>query len=883
MKRFSNLALLFLFSTGLMAQSTLDETFLNDIHFRNLGPFRTGSWISCLAVPLKNNKPFNHIFYVGSRNGGIWKTVNAGTTFFPIFDSIGSGCIGALSIAPSNPDIIWAGTGEAYNARSSYSGSGIYKSSDAGKTWQHMGLTDSQHIAAIRIHPTNPQVVYTAVMGHLFTPNARRGIFKTKDGGKHWKKVLFVDENTGFIDLAMDPKNPDVLYAAAYEKTRLPWTFESVGEHSGIYKTTDGGKHWQKLTNGLPKGKIGRIGLTVFPKNPKIIYAVIEVRKYLHKAEEEQSGDRHLKPIGEGIWSDVYKSNDGGLHWNKTNADTVNISDKAPYSFNKIYVDPDNQNRLYVLSETMPYSDDGGKTWHWIQYNDTKILRNVFGDFRCMWIDPSDPNHLMIGSDGGLYVSFDKGKTADHYFNIPLGEVYNISADMQQPYQIYCGLQDHEVWKGPSNSWAGEVSECDWTLVGKWDGMYCPVDTSNSRWVYATTQFGAHVRTDQALGIQTNIEPKAPAGRPAYRFPWDPPLIISPHNPKILFTGGQMLLQSSDRGDHWHALTPDLTTNDPEKIHGKGHMHFCTITTISESPLEAGLIWLGTDDGRIWLTRHFGKIRKEMTQKIEAAGGPADRWVTRVFASNFSKNTAYVVKNGFKQDDYTPYVFKTTNGGKSWKNISMGLPHSPVNVIIEDRINPDLLFVGNDHGIWFSLDGGKNWMALKANMPVVPVKDLIIHPRENDLIAGSYGRGLWITPIHVLQQMKPEILEEKTHLFDIQAKPARNYSQARFWGNSRLMGDRHIFTPNEPNGLRINYYLKDTVKFPLKINVFSAEHKLMAQLKGSSGKGLHHVQWNTRKAVPGRYRIVLIAGNDTLVKTAEVTPSPVFPVLNYRK
>ncbi|MBE0649903.1 MAG: hypothetical protein IH595_03580 [Bacteroidales bacterium] len=883
MKKLFSVTILILFLTvTLSAQDTLSKNFLDDFHFRNLGPFRTGSWISCITVPVQNGKPLPHTFYVGSRNGGVWKTVNNGTTFYPIFDSVGSGSIGAIAIAPSNPDIVWVGTGESFNARYSYGGKGIYKSTNAGKTWQFMGLKDSQHIAAIQIDPKNPNVVYVAVMGHLFTPNEERGIFKTVDGGKTWKKVLFVDENTGFIDLKMNPKNPNVLYAAAYEKYRLPWSFIATGEHSGIYKTSDAGAHWTRLNNGLPKGKMGRIGLTIFPKNPNIVYAIIEVQKYLHEKEEEKTINRHLKPVGEGIWSDIYKSMDGGVHWVKTNADTVNISDKAPYSFNKIFVDPEDENRIYVLAETMPYSNDGGKTWHNLTYGNTKFLPNVFGDFRCMWIDPSDPNHMMIGSDGGLYISYDKGKTADHYFNIPLGEVYNISCDMQKPYNVYCGLQDHEVWKGPSNSWEGEISEPDWALVGKWDGMYCPVDTSNSRWFYATTQFGAHIRVDQAKSIRTDIAPKAPAGQPAYRFCWDTPLIISPHDSKMLFTGGQMLLQSTDRGDHWKALTPDLTTNNPEKINGKGFMHYCTITTISESPVKAGLIWVGTDDGRVWLIRDYGKEMEEMTQKIAAVGGPVNHWVSRVFASSFSANTAYVVKNGFKRDDFKPYVFKTTDGGQTWQNISKGLPDSPVNVIIEDHINPNLLFVGDDRGIYFSLNCGESWIPLKGNMPVVPVKDLTIQPRENDLIAGTYGRGLWITPISVLQQMTPEILKEKMHLFNIQPKPARNYSQAAFWGNSRLMGDRHIFTPNEPNGLRINYYLNEPVKDSLLVKIYNMDGKEMANLKAPVSKGLHHVQWDTGNTKPGNYRVVLKSATDSISKDATVEPALVYSVLNYK-
>ena len=879
MKKFiASITLLFI---AFQAYTQINTTQFNpgEFQFRALGPYRTGSWISEIAVPQTDDPDYKYIWYIGSRNGGVWKTENNGTTFFPVFDSIKSPSIGALAVSASNPEIVWVGTGEDFNARLSHSGTGIYKSTNGGKTWEYKGLPDSQHISVILIHPQNPDIVYAAVMGHLFTPNEERGVFKTTDGGDNWKKVLYIDENTGVIDLVMDPENPDVLYAAAYEKYRYPWHFEAGGKNSRIYKTADGGKTWRKLTNGLPDGKLGRIGLAIYPKDPQILYAVVEILKPYIPTGHEDEIDMHMKPVGEVIWGDVFKTTDAGEHWEKMNNDTVNVSDKAPYSFNKIYVDPD---KIYVLSMTMPYSYDGGKTWKAVEWGKGNLMKNVFGDFRTMWIDPQDGRHMLIGSDGGLYESFDGGYTATHLYQIPLGEIYNVSVDMEEPYNVYCGLQDHEVWKGPINSWKGYLSLEDWFLVGKWDGMYCPVDQTDSRWFYATTQFGGHIRVDQKTGTRINIEPKASKGHPRYRFPWDPPLIISPHNPAILYTGGQMLLQSLDRGDTWIELSPDLTTNDSVKIAGKGHMMYCTITTISESPVKAGVIWVGTDDGRVHVTPDFGKIWIEVTDTLVSLGAPADCWVTRVFASNFSDSTAYVCKSGFKFDDFKPYVFKTTDMGKTWTDISEGLPEYPVNVIIEDANNPDLLFAGNDLGIYFSLDGGESWQRMEGNIPNVPVNDLVIHPRENDLIAGTYGRGMYITNINLLQQMTPDVLENDVWFFDIQPKPVRNVSDAAFWGNNKLMGDNHLFTPNEPNGLRLDYRLKKELKEEPEFLIYNETGQPMDTLTGFNRKGINKVYWHTWDQPPGTYKVVMKAGKTEIVKYGVLKPRIVYPVMNWK-
>ena len=832
---------------------------LKDFSYRNLGPYKVGSWISCIAVPETDNPSYKYTFYVGARNGGVWKTTNNGTTFFPIFDNQESLSIGAIAVDPVNPEIVWVGTGETYNARLSHPGDGVYKSEDRGKNWKNMGLRKTEHIAKILINPKNPNIVYVAAMGKLFSSSEERGVYKTVDGGKTWEKVFYLDENTGVIDIVMNPENPDIIYIASYEKYRFPWHFEAGGEKSGIYKTTDGGKNWEKLTNGLPEGKLGRIGLALYRKNPKIIYALIENLnpKPGYKRDKKQTEFNKMKdPYFDSlIGGELYKSVDGGKSWKKMNSEKDNLSSKAAYSFNKVIVDQNDPNHLFVLSMSLHSSFDGGKTWIDLKWN-KEFFRNMFGDVRTFWIDPKDSRHILVGSDGGLYVSYDGGKTVDHLYNIPLGEIYAVEADMAYPYNIYVGLQDHEVWKGPSNGWAGMIMPEDWNLVGKWDGMYTKVDPKTNRWAYTTTQFGGHLRVDMLKGERVDIEPKVKKGEPMYRFPWTPVILISHFDNNVLYAGSQYLLKSKDRGDHWKKISPDLTTNNPEKIAGKGHMMYCTITTISESPLQKGLLWVGTDDGRVFMTPNDGKKWIEFTKKLSKLGCPSDFWVTRVLASNHSKDIAYVVKSGFKFDKKQPCIFRTDDGGNTWKNISSNLPKSPVNVIVEDKINPDLIFVGNNKGVYVSFNRGLSWYNFNQNIPKVPVNDLLIHPREKDLIVGTYGRGAFITDISPLEELTENILKKSIYIFNIKPKPQLNYSQRRFWGNFMLMGDRPIFTPNEINGVIIYIYSKKAHKNPFDYMIKN-ENRVIYKSAVKLKRGLNRIILKTEKIKPGEYLFII--------------------------
>jgi len=850
-----------------------NQAFFQRLTWRNLGPYRTGAWTTAIAVPESPLTSHLYTFYVGTRNGGVWKTTNNGTTFEPVFDAQPSLSIGAIDVAPSDENTVWVGTGESYQARSSYSGDGVYKSTDAGKTWTNMGLRESHHVARIVIHPKNPNVVYVAAMGHLYSTNPERGLFMTEDGGKTWKKSLFVDDKTGVIDLVMSRKDPKVLFAATYELTRKPWDLDIGGPGSGIWKTTDGGRNWTKLGGGLPAGRLGRVGIDLYQANPNILYAIIENANLRKPTDQEAKRDADRPKPGEFvIGNEVYRTDDGGRMWKKTHDDTISIGSKAAYSFNILRVDPGDPNHVAVISDAMPNSSDGGKTWQGTSWPPKGMFVKAFGDFRALWWDQQNPNRILVGSDGGFYISYDRGKTTDHYMNLPVGEFYAIDADMADPYNVYGGMQDHESWKGPSNSWSGKVNVADWITVGTGDGMYNRVDPTDSRWLYNTSQFGDHKRVDQTQRTMTDIMPRRARDQPTLRWNWNTPLTLSPHNSQILYTGAQVLLRSLNRGDTWQEISPDLTTDDATKTFGRGNIQFCTITTMSESPLAAGVIWIGTDDGKVQITRTNGTNWADVTAAIEKAGGPRDAWVSRVFASSHQPGTAYVSKNAYRQDDFKPYLFGTTDYGATWTSLGRGLPDQPINVVWQDRQNPRLLFVGNDKGVWVSIDEGTRWVRMQGNMPNVPVHDLLVHPRDHDLIVGTYGRAMYITDVSVLQQLDEKALAEDIHLFDIEP---RSPFQASGWGNYDFYGDRHITTPNEPNAITISYYLRDAQERKVSVTIADLSHQLLQTIAGTSLQGLNTVPWDLKdsagKAQPrGDYLVTVEIDGRTFAKTAKI-------------
>jgi photosystem II stability/assembly factor-like uncharacterized protein len=859
--------------------------------FRNLGAFRISAWVGAVAVPENPGDKHKYTWYVGPRSGGVWKTVNNGTTFECVSDQFNTCAIGDIAVAPSDPEIVWVGTGDAFNARSSYYGNGIWKSPDAGKTWKNMGLTGTRHIARIMIHPRDPQTVWVAAMGSLWSDNPDRGVFKTTNGGKTWEKVLFIDDKTGVIDLVVNPLNPDILYAATYEKVRTAWNYEPGGVKSRIHKSTDGGKSWQVLSGGLPQGPLGRIGLDIHRANPDIVVAVIQnlnVKPGIDPDAPVPFNEFTDHSFDNLIGGEVYLTRDGGKKWKRINdPEKVDVSGKAAYSFNRIAIDPVDPDKVYVVGVGMFYTLDGGKTWPPGSQQDR--FQTNFGDNRVFWINPKDPRHMMLGSDGGIYSTWDGGLTMNHYYHIPLGEVYHVETDMETPYNIYIGLQDHEAWKAPSNGWSGAITPADWVITGMWDGMYTKVDPETNRYIYYTTQFGSHHRVDQAKGERVPVTPSAKEGEPFYRFTWTTPLALSPHNSSIVYTGAQMVLRSLDRGANWEPVSPDLTANDPDKIHGKGHIRYCTITTLAESPVKAGIIWAGTDDGHVHITRDHGHTWTEVTGAMEEAGAPSKMWVSRVFPSNFEAGTAYVSKSGYTEDIMDPHVYVTSDFGKTWKKITNGLPGYPVSVVIEDRRNRNLLFAGNDNGVWVSLNGGESWESFRANMPPAVVRDLMVHPRENDLIVGTYGRAAWVTDISPLQQVTPEILKKPLHLFSIEPKPQMNFSQQATWGNYHMTGSNHLNTENEPNGLEIWYYQSGELKDEAIITVKDATGKQVFERKIRTGQGIGKIWWNTMRAEPGTYTVTLTGvdvseantGSHSESTTGTVTQRWQWPVLNF--
>lgn len=803
----------------------IPENVLSKIHFRELGPTRQGGRVVAFAVSQQDP----NVYFVGAGPGGLWKTVNNGTTFASVFDNESTSSIGDVAVAPSDHNIVWIGTGEANLRNSTYYGDGVYKSTNGGETWKHMGLKESHHIGKVIIHPTKPDIVYAAAQGYYYTDNPERGVYKTTDGGKTWTKSLEVIVNGTFVgatDMAMDPRNPDTLYASTYQRIRKPWGFSGSGPGSGIYKTTDGGQSWKKMTNGLPDGLLGKIGLTVYPKNPDILYAIIENENstrmsYQERWKEIESGKEPSQPIVGNI---VYRTDNGGESWRQVS--DGNVGERMNY-YGRIFVDPNDENVVYVMGAQVDKSTDGGKTW--------SRAFEYAGDNHVLWIDPKDSKHMLLGYDYGFAVSYDRGSNWLHFDNVSMAQLYAIGVDMDYPYSVYGGMQDFGSWKGPSTKKGRfPIRFEDWQHVLGGDGFYNQVDPTNSRWLYTESQFGELFRNDQKTGQRTPI---CYRGNRDIRFNWNAPVLVSPHNPNVIYHGANRLLKSPYRGEKWEEVSPDLTKNDTSKFNGREVRFYGTITTIDESPVEQGLIWVGTDDGNVQITRDGGQTWTLVNDKIP---NNPEYWVTRIIASHQDPGTAYLTFTGRHRTDFRPFVYQTTDYGNTWVSIANNLPDEGINVIREDRKNPNLLFIGTDRTVYVSVDRGKTWNEMKNNLPTIPINDLVIHPRENDLVVGTFGRGFYIADISVLQELSRDVLAEEVHLFKIEPKVQWIMPRQKTVSAQNFEGE------NEPFGAVINYYLEAAQPEGVKISVYEGSI-LIDELRGPGEAGLSSVEWGMTK------------------------------------
>jgi len=718
-----------------------------DLKWQFLGPTNISGRVTDVAVVAPKGK--NYAVYVGSASGGVWKTENEGTTWTPIFENQVTAAIGDIALAPSDQNIVWVGTGEHNIFRSSQAGVGVFKSTDGGKTWAHMGLGDTNTISRIVVHPANPDIVYVAAGGHEWTKNADRGVFKTVDGGKTWDKVLFVNDETGAYDLVMDPRSSDTLYAAMWQRTRKKWNdprndASSVG--SGIFKTTDGGKTWTPVNKGLPEARWrGRIGIDLCLTSPDTLYALVDNYEVSRVPTPEELMNSYGVPSSGFIkGATVYRSDDAGATWTQTSGLTPQQktfmerhSGTYGWVFGQIRVDPNDAATSYIMGVPFSVSTDGGKTY--------TTIRSPGGDNHALWIDPSNSSYLIKGFDQGVAVSYDKGKSWRYFQDtIPVCQFFNINYDMATPFKVYGSMQDHGSFRAKVDIGAGRdrIPAQVFESAPGGEGSNHAIDPTDPDIVYSAGFYGTISRTEYGRPgprpgspFTKDLLPVQYENEPPLRGQWLAPFILSPHDPNILYHGMQYVFRSLDRGDTWERISPDLTTDDPAT---RGDIRYQTLFTISESPLKYGLIYAGTDDGRLWVTKDGGKAWQEIT-----SGLAPGKWMSRVVASAYKLGTVYLAQNGKRDDDFTPYVWKSTDYGKTWASLAKGIPVGPVNVIREDPVDGNILYVGTDMGVYVTTDGGKTWMVLGGNLPTAYVHDLIIHPRDNIIVIATHGRGMW--------------------------------------------------------------------------------------------------------------------------------------------
>ena len=797
---------------------------LGGLTFRNIGPTNQAGRVSVITgVP---GDPFT--FYVSGANGGVWKTTNGATTWTPLFDDQTFLSIGDIALAPSNPGIIYVGTGEGNPRNNASFGNGVYRSNDGGTTWTHIGLEDSDRIARIRIDNTNPDIAYACAMGHEWGPNEQRGVFKTTDGGRNWQRVLFKDTQTGCSDIDVNPTNSNEIYAGMYTYLRKAWHLRSGGGETALYKSMDGGATWKKLTNGIP-AMLDRIGVAVSRSNPDIVYMISETLNYQ---------------------GELWRSDDAGASWRVVNKDPQ-LSFR-PFYYADIRIDPRDPNRIFALGGNLWMSEDGGR-------NFASLPRDVHGDHQALWIDPTDPQRILSGSDGGFQVSYDGGRNFNVLNNIPFTQFYHVNYDMQSPYMVCGGLQDNGTWCGTTNSLASEgIRKNDWFTVGGGDGFFAVPDLKEPWRVYNDLQGGSISVTDTRSGTSRSIIPypnrigsvgDAMANH-KHRFNWNSPIVLGPDGTTVYF-GGEVLFKSTNHGQSWEIISPDLTTNDKSKQQSSGEPivvdntaaeFHCTILTIAPSKLDPNVIWVGTDDGNVQVTRDGGKTWTNVVKNIP--GLAPNAWIPTIEASPSAVGTAYVAADHHQDNDYTAYFFKTTDFGKTWTRLNLNMPAMTTgwsHVMREDPKNKNVLYAGTELGLWISFDGGAHWASFRQNMPAVPVRDIQVHPRDNDLIVATHGRGLWIMDDITPVQHAAEALSSNAALFDI--RPATRWT---VWNKDGNLGQGVWSAPNPPAGAIINYSLKGDARDAI-ITITDKSGKTVRTLRNlpRSG-GVERTTWDLR-------------------------------------
>ena len=858
------------------------NSLLKNVELKSVGPsIMSGRVVDIDVSPID---PTN--FYIAYASGGLWVTKDNGISFTPLFDNEASMTIGDIAVDWNNGEIIWVGTGENNSSRSSYSGTGIYKSNDKGKTWQHIGLAETHHTGRIIISQDDPSTVWVAALGHLYSPNKERGVYKTTDGGKTWKQTLFIDDNTGAIDLAIDPNNTKILYASMWHRTRSAWNFVESGRTSGIFKSKDGGETWKLITtkqSGFPTGEgIGRIGLAIYKNNPQIIYASVDNQTHrIKKIEKEKpavtkellknisvkdflilnkddlndfldangfpkkySAAKIFNMVRKGtikpnalvvylsdanqnlfdapiIGAEVYRSDDGGKTWKKTNKDFIdNMFYTYGYYFGEIRVNSNDDKSIYILGVPVLHSVDGGKTFKSIDGE------NVHGDYHALWINPNKDGHLIIGNDGGINITYDNGK---HWFkaNTPaVGQFYTIAVDNEKPYNVYGGLQDNGVWYGPStytpnNKWYSS-GQYPYKFILGGDGMQVNVDTTNNKTVYTGFQFGNYFRINKITRKNVPIKPMPELGEKTLRFNWQSPIHLSNHNADIFYVGSNKLHRSLNKGDDYKTISFDLT-----KGWKKGDVPFGTLTTIDESTLQFGLLYTGSDDGLVYVSKDGGAKWENISK-----GLPVHLWVSRVTASSHKLSRIYVSLNGYRLDDFNSYIFSSDDYGVTWNKIGTNLPAEPINVVKEDPYNKNILYVGTDHGLYVSLDRGKIFMALFNGMPAVPVHDLAIQKRDKDLVVGTHGRSIYIVDIEHIEELNESVLSSTIHLFPVKSK---KFSER--WGNKYYAWGNAI----EPS-VQLTFFSKKNVI--AEITIKTNKGLELANIKDTCEIGLNFVSYD---------------------------------------